>query len=275
METQLFHIFRNTPLGRETLLQSIYFCKKIGASPAIYIPKFTKFLMYFENDVVQVDLDESYLTAPNTASDHATELLLQGGFNPRFLEPKNYTASTLPDIPTNFDFMCCPRSISDLSSKIGLGYIGPRVRRIVTSARFPVLISSPVYKPWKSITVFFGGSANAVKALRLGCRISRVSGIPLDVFTHAENRNKEVYEKIIQKENLEEDMALYADKWHIFEKGTFEENLYEVPHDSLVILGAFGHGLIKDIVFGSKMEKIQSVISNNLLIVGPKYTATT
>lgn len=271
MESQLFHIFRNTPLGRETLLQSIYFCKKVMASPAVYVPKYTKFLMYFENDVVQVDLDESYLTAPETAHDHAAELLENNNIEPKFLKPKNFTASTLPDIPTNFDFMCCPRSISDLSSKIGLGYIGPRVRRIVKSAHFPVLITSPVYKPWKSIAVFFGGSENAVNALKLGFRLSRISKMPLEVFTQADKK-PEYYSKIIKNENLEPDMENFVEKWHIFEHGTLEENLYDVPHDALVILGAFGHGILKDIMFGSTMEKIQSVISNNLLIVGPRYT---
>ena len=37
MAQKLFHIFRNTPLGRETLLQSIYFCQKMGVLPTIYI----------------------------------------------------------------------------------------------------------------------------------------------------------------------------------------------------------------------------------------------
>ena len=271
MDAQLFHIFRNTPLGRETLLQSIYFCKKVMASPVIYIPKFTKFLMYFENDVVQIDLDESYLTSPTNAQDHASELLEQHDLEPVFLKPKNFTASTLPDIPTNFDFMCCPRSISDLSSKIGLGYIGPRVRRIVNSAHFPVLITSPVYKPWKSIAVFFGGSANALNALKLGFRISRISEMPLEVFTQADKK-PEFYKNVIKEKNLEEDMKNYVTKWHIFEQGTLKNNLYEVPHDALVILGAFGHGILRDILFGSTMEKIQSVISNNLLIAGPHYT---
>ncbi len=45
------------------------------------------------------------------------------------------------------------------------------------------------------------------------------------------------------------------------------------PTYLLVVLGAFGHGLIRDILFGSKMEKIQGSITNNLLIVGPKYSA--
>ncbi len=272
MDKQLFHIFRNNPLGRETLLQSLFFCKTVGASPVIYIPSYTKFLMYFENDVVQIDLDSSYLTSPATAKMHATELAEQVGIEPRFLDPKHFTASTLPDIQTNFDFMCCPRSISDLSSKIGLGYIGPRVRRIVKSARFPVLITSPVFKKWKSIASFFGGSANAVNALKLGLRLSRVSGLPLDVFTQTERGSREAYEKVIEKENLKEEMDRYVNKWHFFESGVFEENIYQVPHDALVTMGAYGHGLIKDIFFGSKMEQIQSTITNNFLIVGPNYT---
>ena len=272
MENRLLHIFRNNPFGRETLLQSIYFCNKVGASPVIYIPKTTKFLMYFDNDVVQVDLDKSYLISPETAKKRATELLEQGGISARFLDPKHFTASTLPDIHTNFDYMSCPRSVSDMSSKIGLGYIGPRVRRIVRSARFPVLITSPVYKEWKSIAVFFGGSANAIKALRLGFHIARASGMQLDVFTQTEKFSKEDYQQMIKDRNIEEEMELYVKQWHFFENRVFEENLYDVPHDALVILGAFGHGVIRNFVFGSKMEKIQSTISNNLLIAGPNYT---
>jgi nucleotide-binding universal stress UspA family protein len=273
MHNQLFHIFRNTPLGRETFLQSLYFCKQVEATLVVYIPEFIKFLMYFDNDVVQVDLDDSYLTDPATAEAHARELLDSANLKPNFFTPKNFTASTLPDIPTNFDFMCCPRSISDLSSKIGLGYIGPRVRRIVTSARFPVLITSPVFKPWTRLAVFFGGSANALNALKLGLRIARQTSAPLDIFTQGENRSREDYEAIIRDHHLEEELERLQQRWIFFDKDAFETNLYNVPHDALVILGAFGHSLIRNLVFGSKMEKIQSTIPNNLLIVGPHYTA--
>ncbi|MEJ2656029.1 MAG: universal stress protein [Desulfobacterales bacterium] len=272
MEHQLLHIFGNNPSGRETLFQSIHFCKMVGAFPVVYIPRTTKFLMYFDNDVVQVDLDASYLASPDTAEEHASEILAQAGLEPRFLEPKHYTASTLPDIHTNFNYMCCPRSITDMSSKIGLGYIGPRVRRVVKAARFSVLITGPVFKPWNSITVFFGGSQNAVKALQLGFHIARTSGIPMDLFTRIGKSSKEEYQKVIQEKNLEKDMELYVNQWHFFEKDEFEDNLYEVPHDALVILGAYGHGVIKDFLFGSMMEKVQATIHNNLLIAGPNYT---
>jgi nucleotide-binding universal stress UspA family protein len=272
MAQKLFHIFRNTPLGRETLLQSIFFCKKMGVSPTVYIPESTKFLMYFENDVVQVDLDPSYLNDPETAVAHAEQLLQDAHIKPDWFKPKNYTASTLPDIPTSFEFMCCPRSISDLSSKIGLGYIGPRVRRIIQAARFPVLITSPVFKPWQSIAVFFGGSANAVNALRLGIRIAKLTGLKLDLYTQTGRTPASDYRTIVADQALEETLQGVMNRWTFFEAGRFEDNLYDVAHNALVVLGAYGHGVIRDIMFGSMMEKIQSTISNNLLIAGPKYT---
>ncbi|MFO7839977.1 MAG: universal stress protein [Desulfosalsimonadaceae bacterium] len=274
MDLQLLHIFRNTPMGRELLLQSAYFCRSVGVLPVIYIPRYLKFLMYFENDVIQIDLDGSYLRAPASARDHAVEILRREGLpDPKFLESKNFTASTLPDVPVNFDFMCCPRTVSDLSTKIGLGYIGPRVRRIVQSARFPVLIGCSAYKPWLSITVFFGGSANAVKALRLGFRLARLTGMPVDMFTQEEKRYKGAYQDVIEREGLDADIKKHVRRWLYYESGDFIENLYDVPHDSLVVAGAYGHGVIKELLFGSTLEKIQSVLPNNLLLVGPNYRA--
>ena len=265
MKPQLLHIFRNTPFGRETLLESSYFCKTLGLELVAYIPKTSKFLMYFENDVVQVDLDSSFLASPETALEHATSIIRSAGLEPLFFEPKDFTASTLPDVPTHFDYMCCPRSIVDLSSKIGLGYIGPRVRRIVQNATFPVYIPNPVFKEWKSIAVLFGGSVNAVKALRIGMEISKLSGYPLRVFTQLEGDDKSKYDQVIKENRLEE----AVENWTIFDGGKLKTNLYEVPHDALVVLGAYGHGLIKQLAFGSKMELIQTELPNSMLIVGP------
>jgi nucleotide-binding universal stress UspA family protein len=272
MADKLLHIFRNTPLGRETLLQSIYFCKRLDVRLVAYVPESTKFLMYFKHDAIQVDLDPSYLNDPETAVLHLNQLAAAENFEVGLLTPETYTASTLPDIPVNFAFMCCPRSISDLSSKIGLGYIGPRVRGIIQAARFPVLITSPVYKPWQRIALFFGGSVNAVNALRLAIRIANVTGMPLDIFTQRGRKSDSEYRAIVHRRKLEKPLQDVLNQWTFFEKGRFEDNLYQVPHDALVVLGAYGHGLIKDIVFGSMMEKIQSTISNNLLIAGPRYT---
>lgn len=273
METTFFHVFRNTPLGREIFMQSLYFCKHTRASIKIYIPEFTKFLMYFNNDVVQVDLDESYLTQPTTARSNAMALAVEAGVEPFFMPPMNFTALTLPDVSVDFDFMCCPRSISDFSSKISLGHIGPRVRRIVNAARFPVLIPSSQFKEWKSIMVFFGGSANAVNALNLGFYLSRITELPLDLFTQAGELSQAHFVEILKEHYLDEEVEALVRKWHFFQEGKFEHNLFDVPHNALAVLGAYGHGLVKEILFGSTMEMVQSTLPNSLLIAGPNYLA--
>lgn len=269
MEERLLHVFRNTPLGRETLLQSLYFCKTLDISLRVYVPQATQFLMYFDHDAVQVDLDNSYLISPSNAVAHATQLAEAWGVKPGFLVPKNFTASQLPDIPTNYDYMCCPRSITDLSSKIGLGYIGPKVRRIVKSSTFPVLLTSAVFKEWKSLAVFYGGSKNADKALSWGLHLARISGFPLDMVTHTEGRKDDYFDEHLKAAGLLDQVKQQVRHWHKIKKGRFEEKLYLVPHDALLVVGAYGHGLIKDFLFGSKMETIQSWMPNNILLIGP------
>ncbi len=269
MNYKLLHIFRNTPFGRETFLQSLHFCKTINAYPVVYIPKTDKFLMYFSNDVVQVNLDSSFLAFPETAHEHVIALFDEAGIPPRFYEPKNFTASTLPDISSQFDYMCSQRSVSDRSSQIGLGHLGPKVRRMIKQATFPILIASPVFKAWKSISVFFGGSSNAMNALVLGLKIAMASGFPLKIYTVLENNNEDVYRDMVRGSELEELVDQYVNEWCFYESSEFDRMLYEVPHDSLIVLGAYGHGLIKEILLGSKMEHIQSTVTNNLLVTGP------
>jgi hypothetical protein len=269
MEDRLLHVFRNTPFGRETLLQSYYFCKVLGVTPHIYIPLATQFLLYFDHDAVQVDLDGSYLASPQNAQDHAEILARQSSVKPTYLVPKNFTASQLPDIPTNFNYMACPRTISDLSAKLGLGYIGPKVRRIVKSATFPVMLSSMVFKPWKSIMVFYGGSQNANKALRWGLHLQQLSGFPLDMFTYTKNHDKDYFKQQLQDAGLADAVRDSVRSWHENGDGAIEDNLYVVPHDAILVIGAYGHGLVKELLFGSKMETLQAWMPNNMLIIGP------
>ncbi len=269
MMTNLLHIYRNTPLGRETLMQSIYFCKTLDIELVIYIPDAVRFMMYFDHDAVQVDLDRSYLTDPETALERVRSLAADAGVEPEILVPKNRTASNLPDIPTHFAFMCCPRSISDLSSKIGLGTIGPKVRRIIRSANFPVLMTSAVFKPWTSVAVLFSGSESALNALQSGIQISRWSGFPLDLFIQLE-QDIAYYEQRIREVDLEKTVARHVRHRHLFDGGEFVHNLYTLPHDALVLSGAFGHGLVTNVLFGSKVELAQATLTNSLLVSGPR-----
>jgi hypothetical protein len=267
MSNHLLHVFRNTPFGREMLMQSAFFCQVTGAGLVIYVPKHSQFLMYFEHGVVTVNLDQAFLRSPETARDHALEIVEAFSIRSSFYEPDQFTAS-LPDVPTSFGYMCCPRSISDLSTKIGLGHIGSRVRSIVQSSRFPVLIPSSAFKEWKSIVCFFGGSDNALLALRCANQLSKLCGVPIQVFTQAEQERLS-YEERLRGAHLLDPIEAGHTTWLYLEEGDFRENLYTVPHDALVVVGAYGQGVAKELIFGSKMELIQTELPNPMLIVGP------
>ena len=265
----LFHVFRNTPFGRDTFMQSAYFAGKLSLPIIVYIPKHRQFLMYFENKAVTVDLDKAFLNDPKTAHDHVDQLVKTHRLDAHFIEPTDFTALDLPDMPTDFRFMCCPRSISDLSTKIGLGYIGPKVRQIILHAKFPVLIPTPVFKPWHRIMAFFGGSENAIAAVKVALQLSRESGVPLQLFTVANRKPKSAYEALLNENGLLGQLNAQQTDWMFFSKGGFSKLLYEVPSDVLAVVGAYGHGVIREMIFGSKMERIQTILPNNMLIVGP------
>lgn len=274
MEAGLLHIFKNTPAGRENFLQSLYFCRKTGASPIVYLPEFSKFLMYFEDEVMQVDLDGSWLFARESARKHAGELLKKSGFEPDFLVPRNFTSATLPDIPTHFDFVTCPWNLREISSSGRRRQAALRMRRMANAAYFPLLLCSPAYKEWNSITVFFNGSVNSVNALKLGIHLQKNTGLLMDIFTQAEGKSLSDCEEILRKAKMETATKQVVGRWQFFETGLLEENLYEIPHDALVILGGSGTSLIHDMICGSFPEKLQILISNPMLIAGPKYAVS-
>jgi nucleotide-binding universal stress UspA family protein len=267
MPFQLLHIFRNTPFGRETLMQSAFFCQQMGMPIDIYVPRESQFLMYFEHGVVTVDLDRSYMRSPDSAHDHARQIVESLEVRHSFFEPTSFTAG-LPDLRSDYAFMSCPRSISDLSTKIGLGHIGSRVRAIVKQAPFPVLIPATSFKQWGRLVCFFGGSANSIIALRCARKISRRSNAPLTIFTQVEGE-RDIYEHQLEQEGLAEDLEEGRVEWLCFKDNDLRVSLYAVHSDALIVAGAHGHGVAKDLVFGSKLELIQSELPNPMVIVGP------
>jgi hypothetical protein len=269
MPANIFHVFQNTPLGRETLMQAIYFCQTLDVELTVYVPEAARFLMYFDYDAVQINLDRSYISGAKTATERVRALVADAGLKPRFLRPENRTATDLPDIPTNFAVMSCPRNIGDTTAKIGLGYIGPKVRRIIRAANFPVFMTTPVFKPWKSVAVLFGGSDSALNALRSGIQVARRSGFPLDLFIQLE-QEADYYDQRIQEAGLQEAVDRFCRQRYCFINGGFANNLYALPHDALVFSGAHGGGSITNILFGSKAEAAQSILPNNMLLSGPQ-----
>ncbi len=275
MRNQLLHVYRNTPFGRETLLQSAYFCRQYaGLSLAIYVPHHPRFEMRFESGDVLVFLDKSYLLAPHSAREHASRILDEVGVEHEFLSATDEAAQELPVLPTDFKYMACPRVVSQQSHRIGLGHIGPKVRSIVQHAPFPVLIPSSNYKPWRHVAIFYGPTDLGIKTAELGISVARIAGVPFTIFTQLDGISRQECERRLAQAGLLERIDNTAGRWVVFERGTFEENLFEVPHDALVVVGAGAGPLLKELVFGSHLEKIQSFLPNPLLVTGPHWHAS-
>ncbi len=266
MKQPLLHIFRNTPFGRETLLQSAYTCTKLNLPLSIYRPEFKSFLLYFGTDILQVDLDNSYLNDPDSAQDHIKQTLQEFQLPYKAVKPKGKSASNLPDLPTNFAMMTCPRSMSDDTRKISLGMIGSKVRRIVQTAHIPIFIPAPVYKPWNSIAVLYGGSDNAAGALRLALEVQKRSGFPLQVFS--QGKRPELEQQLAQQGFTE--TQINSLHWTFWDQEEILQSLYDIHHNSLVIMGAYGKNRVREKLFGSTLEKVQSNLANSMIIVGPK-----
>jgi nucleotide-binding universal stress UspA family protein len=257
-------------MGRENLMQSAYFCKQqFGLSLAVCIPETTQFGMEFGGDTVSVQLDASCVSYPSAARDHATEVLAAFKCNHDFYVPRERVSGTMPLLPTEWAVMACPRVISEQSSRIGLGHIGPTVRNLVKQAPFPVLIPSMSFKPWTSVTAFFGGSELRAIAVKEGMAIARLVRIPFAIHTQLDSITREECEKSLSAAGILGAVSGSDVDRRLYDKGTLEENLYAVAHDSLVVVGAAGHRLISELVFGSKLEAIQATPPDPLVVVGP------
>ncbi len=269
----LLHVYRNTALGRETLLQSAYFCQMTGASLGVYVPRTSQFLLYFEHAVATVGLDSSYLRDPDTAVARVGEILGEFDISHVMIEPSSHTAPELPNLESEFEFMACPRSMSERSSKIRFGHLGPRVRAIVRAAPFPVLLPTPVFKPWKCIVACFGGSENSIRAISRARLLSRRAKVPLLLFTHDEGKGRAEYEKLLEGDEVLEEVRSGEVEWLFAETKNLTESLFDIPRDALVVSGAYGAGVVREALFGSKLEAIQTEVPNNLLVVGPDVPA--
>ncbi len=270
MKTTLLHIFRNSPMGRENLMQSVYFCQQqFGLSLSIYIPETTQFGMDFGGNRVAIQLDHSYVAHSATAREHAEQVLAGSRCAVQFFVPRERLSGTMPLLPDEWTMMACPRVICEQTTRIGLGHIGPKVRNLVKHAHFPIFIPSMSFKPWTNVTAFFGGSKLGATSVKAGMAIARLARVPFTIHTQLDGITKKDCEQSLSEAGMAEVMSASDVDWRFYDVGTLEENLYAVPHDSLVVVGAAGHKLISELVFGSKLEMIQETLPNPMVIVGP------
>lgn len=273
MVHKILHVWRNTPFGRETLRETIYFAERVGAEVDLIQPRAPKCLLDLGasqgGELLSLSLDASYLRSPGTARSEAEKLLAKGRLNWSWLGPTGSAAEDLPVYAVDVDYFSCPRVMSDRSTRIGLGQVGASVRHIVHRAPGPVLIPTPVFRPWSRIVAFFGGSAASARATTLAGSVAHAAGVPLTVFSYAKPGDRAGRRELESAfEALRKDLP--ACDWLVSDSQPLEEALMDVPTDALLVLGAYGHGLIHKHLFGGFAEIVQTVVPAPLFIVGPR-----
>jgi len=267
----MLHVFRNTPLGRENLMQSAYFCKKTDdLRLEVYIPQRPQFTLDLGGDLFAVQLDTSYTRFPKTAETHVAEVMKSAPCSFGFVGPHKHDVGTMPHLPGEWAVMACPRVVSEQSSRIGLGHLGPKVRGLVKSATFPVFIPALAYKEWNSVTAFFGGSDLGALAVKVALAFSKKANVPVSLHTQLDGITRDKCETSLASAGILDDVKGKDISWRLYDTGELAENLYDVPHDSLVVVGAAGYNVITELVFGSTLEVIQSTLPNPLVVVGPR-----
>ncbi|MFQ5707237.1 MAG: universal stress protein [bacterium] len=266
MPWKVLHVYRNTPLGRETLRQAADFAKKTGSDLNVYIPEFDRFLLYFQRNAVEIRLDQSYSYLPETARENVEKVLMEMGVALRLVKITSKTASNLPNLPTDFDFFSLPKVMVERQGRIQLGAIGTGVRQLVKNALTPALIAPGPFRDWSEILIFFGGSSYSVTALKWGMTLADTVGVPLNVVTLAENKkDKAAYEEIVQQHQID---VKQINQWEFVPSGSPVILLNKISCDALIVMGAYGHGRVYSKLFGSKTEFIQKNVAQLLMLIG-------
>jgi hypothetical protein len=270
MEKAVFHIFLNSPVGRENLLQSAYLAERLQPrSLTVFLPTHDQCAMYCNDTVLTLNLDASYLRFPETARDRVRRALEGFRVEYDFYEPTGFTGGSIPEVPDDWAIMACPRVISQKSGRIGLGHIGPKVRSILSQAQFPLLIPSGSFHPWRRVAVLFGGPDHG-PIVTIAEQLAQRAQLPLEILTQLGNSSRKQCEATLTDLNIKQRIDDGQIVWRIFESGTLEENLYEVPRDSLVVVGTGKRRLVQELLFGTTLEKIQELLPNPLLVCGPR-----
>ena len=266
MVLNVFHVFRNTPMGQETLRQAADFTKKISGRLWVYIPEFDRFMIYFETEGIEISLDGSYLYSPETAQQNLQKVLKEIGIPAEIVESTTKTGSILPDIHWRYDVISLPKIMTEARGGLVSSSLGSGVRRLIKMSPVPAIIGPGRFAEWSSVRVFFGGSEHALRALKWAQAISSLADFPLTVCTLVEeDREEQDYRRIMEEAGI--DTASFQE-WLFYRRASLIDVLNETPRDSLLVMGAYGHSKIKARLFGSKTELVLKNNANLLMLVG-------
>ncbi len=130
------------------------------------------------------------------------------------------------------------------------GLLGSTTESVARKSPRPVLITSQTFRPFKTILNASDGSSESNRALKLACEFAYSMKIKLKVvvFQNNEDKGKELkseVEEFIAPDHLKEDVNQL--------KGEAREEILKYAENNnidLIVMGAFGHSRIHELILG-------------------------
>jgi nucleotide-binding universal stress UspA family protein len=138
------------------------------------------------------------------------------------------------------------------------GMLGSSVERMVRASVKPCLVTSDRFRPIKHILLAHDGSAESTKALRAGIELAVDLGAELTVVTVCQRDNEETASKILQqahRQAVEKKLAAHAQLEH----GNAEAEILKLCERigaDLIVMGAYGHTRIRELILGSTTSHV-------------------
>lgn len=131
--------------------------------------------------------------------------------------------------------------------------MGSNAERVVRQSVKPCLVTPGAFQPISKILAAYDGSAHAGQALTHAAELAPALGVELLILTACENENEKEAEEI-SHDGLRQAEAHGCQAVNLVVDGPAEEAILENATEQqcdLIIVGAYGHGRIRELILGS------------------------
>lgn len=136
--------------------------------------------------------------------------------------------------------------------------MGSTADRMVRHADSPCLVTPAEYRPIRRILAAYDGSGHAGKALHEAIELAQGLSVPLSILTVAEDKDMDAA-NAVSREGLRLAEAHGCEAGHLVGKGIAEDAILQMAQEhgfDLIVMGAFGHGLIREMFLGSTTAQL-------------------
>jgi nucleotide-binding universal stress UspA family protein len=136
--------------------------------------------------------------------------------------------------------------------------IGTSVERIVRSSVKPCLIVPEKFGPPSHVLIAYDGSTESAKGLRLGLDLATTLSTPVTLVTACRREHEEEASKSLKQANAMATSRKLSSRAQLVRDNPETAILHECneAHADLIVMGAYGHTRIRELILGSTTSHI-------------------